>query len=324
MEPGALDKLGKDVLIKLKEDSIPPLPNNFYTYFDELLGTQEDEFKEEVQKLIEMESGTTSDDYLQVESKIKQNSQELKELLTNISSVYKKLNVADKASFESLEKIQSSQSSDDLAEVIQELNRVMQESDSGVASKLKNIQTSYTKSVNTTKTLFENSIYEPKYQVFNKSYMYKIVQKELELIKNFSHQSILISLRVKSDIVKSIKDDKKLDVLNKTVSKLMLKVTRRSDFIFHHEKGTFVILFKSMGVDGAKATSKRIQSIVDDTLFFVGDDELDLRLSIGIALIDTDIDENANVQLVIDALNKCDESDNMVHVVLNKEGEVSV
>ena len=324
MDTTKLDKIGRDVLIKLKKDSVPPLPNNFYGYFEDMLSLSDDDFKNEVFSLIESDTGTTSDDYLQVESKIKQNSQDLKTLLSNISTSYKSLTSVDKVSISSLSKIDSSNSYSEIVEAISELNGVIETSDKELSGKLKKIVTTFTKNVESTKNLFEDSIYEPKYQVFNNQYMHKIVKKEIELIKNFSHQSVLISLKVQGNILKSIKDDKKRVVLNKTVSKLMLKVTRRSDFIFHYKDDMFVILFKSMGIDGAKATSKRIQSIVDDTLFFVGDDELDLKLSIGISLIDTSLDENQNIELVIKALNKADISTDMLHVILNKEDEVSV
>jgi GGDEF domain-containing protein len=324
MDTTKLDKIGRDVLIKLKKDSVPPLPNNFYGYFEDMLSLSDDDFKNEVFSLIESDTGTTSDDYLQVESKIKQNSQDLKTLLSNISTSYKSLTSVDKVSISSLSKIDSSNSYSEIVEAISELNGVIETSDKELSGKLKKIVTTFTKNVESTKNLFEDSIYEPKYQVFNNQYMHKIVKKEIELIKNFSHQSVLISLKVQDNILKSIKDDKKRVVLNKTVSKLMLKVTRRSDFIFHYKDDMFVILFKSMGIDGAKATSKRIQSIVDDTLFFVGDDELDLKLSIGISLIDTSLDENQNIELVIKALNKADISTDMLHVILNKEDEVSV
>jgi len=324
MDTTKLDKIGRDVLIKLKKDSVPPLPNNFYGYFEDMLSLSDDDFKNEVFSLIESDTGTTSDDYLQVESKIKQNSQDLKTLLSNISTSYKSLTSVDKVSISSLSKIDSSNSYSEIVEAISELNGVIETSDKELSEKLKKIVTTFTKNVESTKNLFEDSIYEPKYQVFNNQYMHKIVKKEIELIKNFSHQSVLISLKVQDNILKSIKDDKKRVVLNKTVSKLMLKVTRRSDFIFHYKDDMFVILFKSMGIDGAKATSKRIQSIVDDTLFFVGDDELDLKLSIGISLIDTSLDENQNIELVIKALNKADISTDMLHVILNKEDEVSV
>ena len=70
MDTTKLDKIGRDVLIKLKKDSVPPLPNNFYGYFEDMLSLSDDDFKNEVFSLIESDTGTTCDDYLQVESKI--------------------------------------------------------------------------------------------------------------------------------------------------------------------------------------------------------------------------------------------------------------
>ena len=104
----------------------------------------------------------------------------------------------------------------------------------------------------------------------------------------------------------------------------MLKVTRRSDFIFYFQKEIFVIVFKSMGVDGAKATSRRIQSIIEDTTFFVGEDEIELKLSIGITKIDPEIDANENIQLAEDAVKKAEKSKQMAHIILDKNGDISV
>ena len=104
----------------------------------------------------------------------------------------------------------------------------------------------------------------------------------------------------------------------------MLKVTRRSDFIFYFQKDIFMIVFKSMGIEGGKATSRRIQSIVEDTTFFVGEDELELRLSIGITKIDPEIDASDNIRLGESAVQKAEKSKQMAHIVLDKNGEVSV
>lgn len=324
MNTDILNSFSQDILIKLKEDSLVPLPNNFYNYFDNMLENKDEEFKNEVLDMIELDSGTSSSDYLHVESKIKQNNNSFKELLQNISDSFKKLNLLDKHSNIVLKKLEQSNSSDEIVELLSQISQIISNNEAGLKSKIKDIQSKYIESAKGVKSVFEDSIYDPKYQLFNSRYLQVIVKKEIESIQSFIHDSVLIALKVDSSILDTCKDDKAQTILNKTISKLILKVTRRSDFIFHYQNGTFVILFKNMGLDGAKATSNRLQTIVKESTFFIGENEVDLKLSIGIFDIDTSISAEENIKFVVQATVMADNSDQMAHIVLDRSGEVSV
>ena len=323
MEISELNQFGKDILKELKASGVAPLPNNFFNQFQDSLDSKEKSFKEDVTKMIEIESGSSENDYINIETMIKNNQDAIKQMLAKISSTYKHLSYIHQTTADLLKKIDSIDDKD-LINNLSNMNRDISDTESTIKKQIKHIQDDYVKSSNGVKAVFEDSIYEAKYQVFNKEYLNKIIGKELELIKSFGHESLLISFKIRDEILNKYRDEKQRTILNKTVSKLMLKVTRRSDFIFYYQKDIFMIVFKSMGIEGGKATSRRIQSIIEDTTFFVGEDELELKLSIGITKVDPEIDAFDNIKLGESAVAKAEKSKQMAHIVLDKNGEVSV
>ena len=104
--------------------------------------------------------------------------------------------------------------------------------------------------------------------------------------------------------------------MTKTIARLLLKTSRRSDTVAHYGNGVFTMLLKHTDIDSAKRASERLCDLVSNSNFFLADREIQLKISIGI----TDITENHSVEEIIvssmDAIEKAYEDPNLDYAVL--------
>jgi diguanylate cyclase (GGDEF)-like protein len=142
------------------------------------------------------------------------------------------------------------------------------------------------------------------------------VEQEIGLIRKFKHKSSLIMIELFRDLKKSVNNEKALMLMTKTVARLLLKTSRRSDTVAHYGNGVFVMLLKHTDIESAKKASERLCELVSNSNFFLGDREIQLKISIGI----TDITENHSVEEIIvssmDGIEKAYENHNADYAVL--------
>ena len=179
-----------------------------------------------------------------------------------------------------------------------------------------NMKTMYDETAKIVKSIENETIFDNQYGVYNKRNLLTKVEQEIELIGKFKHKSSLIMIELARDLRESVGNDKAILLMTKTIARLLLKTSRRSDTVAHYGGGTFVMLLKHTDIESAKKASERLCDLVSNSNFFFGDREIQLKISIGI----TDITENNSVEeIVVSSMNgieKAYEDPNMDYAVL--------
>ena len=85
-----VENFAKIILDKMRDDNIPPTPNNYQLYFDRLLDEQSKDFKKHIFEIMELEEATSSSEQqlYQLETKLKEDIGYIKKMLSTISTVY--------------------------------------------------------------------------------------------------------------------------------------------------------------------------------------------------------------------------------------------
>jgi len=179
-----------------------------------------------------------------------------------------------------------------------------------------NMKTMYDDTAKIVKNIENETIFDNQYGVYNKRNLLTKIEQEIELIGKFKHKSSLIMIELARDLRESVANDKAIMLMTKTIARLLLKTSRRSDTVAHYGGGTFVMLLKHTDIESAKKASERLCDLVSNSNFFFGDREIQLKISIGI----TDITENNSVEeIVVSSMNgieKAYENPNMDYAVL--------
>lgn len=300
-EPSSdLEIYSKSVLDALIADNLPATPNNFSLYFDRLLEDKSETFRKQIVSMLELEESNDAENTIILEQSLKNGFTSVKNILAVTANLYKNISLMTKI----LEKRKNEliASSDDknvmgvtvaLEGDIAKLNSILKKQ----STQMKGI---YDDTAKIVKTVESETIFDNKFGVYNKRYLMTKIEQEIGLIKEFNHKSSLIMIELSKELVETVKSEKAIILMTRTIARLLLKTSRRSDTVAHYGNGVFSMLLKHTNIESAQKASERLCELVSNSNFFLADREIQLKISIGITDINT---SNSVEQTIVSAMD---------------------
>lgn len=305
----------KEVLDTLIADNLPPTPNNFSLYFDRLLEDKSAALRKQIFDMLELEETNDSETTIELEKSLKQGFISIKAILDTTANLYKNMSLMEKI----LEKRKDELSK--VPEIVEAMGivNILEGDISKLNSILKtqslHMKHSYDETAKIVKNVENETIFDNKFGVYNKRYLLMKIAQERELISKFSHQSSLIMIELSRELKESVKNEKALTLMTRTIARLLLKTSRRSDIVAHYGHGVFSMLLKHTDIESAKRASERLCELVSNSNFFLADREIQLKISIGITNIDTDHSVEEIIVSAMDAIEKVHQSSKLDYAV---------
>jgi GGDEF domain-containing protein len=317
-EPSSpLEKFAKKVFDKLIEDGVPPLPSYYKVYFFNLLEDEPVDFKKQIYELISIEDSHEVDKDFELEKKLKLSFKYTKELLQHTAIVYKSTMQLREILTNQLKEISHITSPKILEKLIQQLENKVDLIYKKLEKENKFIKQLYAKNVEIIKEIESNSLFDPKYGVYNKGYFLKLIDKEAQLISKFSHTSSVVVLKLSDKVLSPLSEKGKI-LANRSLAKILLKTSRRTDEIAHLGDGIFGMLLKHTDRIGAGRTIERIADMIGNAAIFLEGEELELSVVGGITEIKEKKEAEKYLEEALNAMKKAEE-ENILYSVY--EGE---
>jgi len=300
-EPSSdIEIYSKEVLKSLIKDNLPPTPNNFSLYFDRLLEDKSENLRKQIMSMLELEESNDAENTILLEQSLKQGFTSVKNILNITTGLYK--NIALMAKILQKRKAELDDSKDDngsksiiaaLEGDVSKLNDILKKQNA-------NLKGQYDETAKVIKNVENETIFDNKYGVYNKRYLLTKIEREIALVKEFNHSSSLIMIELNRELIQEVKNEKATILMTRTIARLLLKTSRRSDTVAYYGNGLFSMLLKHTSVENAKKTSERLVDLVSNSNFFLADKEIQLKIAIGI----TDINPSNSVEeIVVSAMN---------------------
>ena len=313
---GDLEAYSKEVLAALIKDGLPPTPSNFSLYFDRLLEDKSQNTKKQIISILELEESNEDENTIVLEQSLKQGFSSVKNILGVTANLYKNMSLMTKILDKRKAELQGGKDQEAAKNIVMSLEGDISKLNGILKKQSGNMKTMYDETAKIVKNIENETIFDNQYGVYNKRNLLTKVEQEIELIGKFKHKSSLIMIELARDLRESVGNDKAVMLMTKTIARLLLKTSRRSDTVAHYGGGTFVMLLKHTDIESAKKASERLCDLVSNSNFFFGDREIQLKISIGI----TDITENNSVEEIVvssmNAIEKAYENPNMDYAVL--------
>ncbi len=289
---------GKQVVDKMTKENIPPTPANYAIYFEKLLEDKPQAQKQSISSILELEEVEDFDYVKKIESNISEGFSKIKPMMEVISSMYSKINklrALTKAQKAELTRNSSSASlvtfSDDLTMISNSLTKqqtLLKEQYSNMASVIKNFNS--------------ESIFDKKYAVYNKKYLFKTIDSEKNNVVNFGYESTLLAFHIKEESLKDIRLTRDRDLIVKTVGQMVLKRSRRNDVVAHFQDGIFIIILKHTNTEQAKKAIESIEHMVSFSNYIVDSQSIDIKLDYAVSKILTDKTKEQIIATALDGL----------------------
>ncbi|MBW6489121.1 GGDEF domain-containing protein [Sulfurimonas sp.] len=317
VEPeGDLEAYSKEVLNALMKDGLPPTPNNFSLYFDRLLEDKSQNTRNHIVSVLELEENNEDENSIMLEQSLKQGFSSIKNILGVTANLYKNMALMTKILEKRKQELEASSETNETRGVAASLGSDIVKLNEILKKQSGSIKTMYDDTAKIIKNVENETIFDNQFGVYNKRYLMTKVEQEIELIRKFKHKSSLIMIELSRELKKSVNNEKAIMLMTKTVARLLLKTSRRSDTVAHYGNGVFVMLLKHTDIESAKKASERLCDLVSNSNFFLGDREIQLKISIGI----TDVTENNSVEEIIvssmDGVEKAYENPSLDYAVL--------
>ena len=298
-----LEKYAEEVLRALIRDGVPPTPSNFDAYFDKLLENKPPNFRKTILKLLDLEDGDDGEYYGTMERQLKEAFGSVKQLLQHINILYKNLRAMEMSIQKRLMETEAIADKGAMQTLLESAQKDIATMTNTIKKDSAELKKSYENVSAIVKEVLEHAIYDDRFGVYKKNYLLKKIKQEERLIKEFHHESTLMMVRANEEVLKKLKSPKVQQMVLRTVARLLLKTSRRSDIVAHYDGTVFAILMRHTSLDNAKMAADRLKDLVGNTNFFVGDEEVLLEVEIGIARIDLDRTTEQTIVCALEALD---------------------
>jgi diguanylate cyclase (GGDEF)-like protein len=303
-----LDQFAAEVLARISEEGLPPIPSYFELYFETMLQDKPFDFRKEVAEQLSSQDSGGDEKRVLLETKLKEGFTSIKDILQNVSVLYKQvLSVIETTKKRSQEAkgINNPAAVQNFATTLSSDAEMLANFLSKQATIFKDL---YQKSANIVKEVETESIFDARYGIYNKRYLCAQIEQEQKMIVKYGHSSTLLLSSLSAKVIEDIGNDKGVSLVNKTMAKLFMKTSRRSDVVAYFGQGIFALLLKHTDPKNAVRTSERLYDMMSSTNFFLGDKEVELKICCGIVGLSKDKSADETIESALTALRTCDEN----------------
>lgn len=287
-----IEAYSKDVLKELIKDNLPPTPNNFSLYFDRLLEDRSENFRKQILGMLELEESNDAENSIMLEQSLKQGFSSVKNILNVTASLYKNISLMTKILQKRKSELSATQDQNTSLSIIATLSADVGKLDAILKKQSQSLKVQYDETAKVVKNVENETIFDNKYGVYNKRYLMTKIEQEIALVSEFKHSSTLIMIELSKHLIADVNNEKALIMMTRTIARLLLKTSRRSDTVAYYGNGQFAMLLKHTDLESAKKASERLVELVANSNFFLGDKEIQLKIAIGI----TDINPSYSVE----------------------------
>jgi len=313
-----LENFAKDVLKAMSQDNMPPFSSYYQLYFDKLLDDKPYEFRKQVSELLESESNSEDEKQMRLEQQLQQGFTFSKEMLQNVATLYKATSTMIEISKKRLKESEAINNPSAVKNLTYSIQRDMEKLMGILNKQSTSIKTLYNKSAKIIQEVQGETIYDAVYGIFNKRYIMDQIKYETTQMQKFNHESSFIVTKLARSVEKET-NDKQLAMINRTISKLLLKTSRRSDVVGHLGDGFFAMLLKHTDTQNAIRASGRLADMVGASHFFLGEKEVKLEIKIGIAALDANQEVESIIASALDAQDNADKAEGTIYAVAEQQ-----
>jgi len=281
-----IDLYSQEVLNQLLMDNLPATPNNFSLYFDRMLEEKDDKLKKQVVALLELEDSNDDENTMELEKSLKRGFVHVKTMLSSVATLYKNMSLMTKILEKRKSELKNKKDMRDAKNILNLLEDDVAKLGSIVKTQTAQMKTVYDETASIIKNVENETIFDNQFGIYNKRYLLSRIEKEIAQVGEFEHQSSLIFLELSKVLKKEVKNEKAIMLMTKTLARLLLKTSRRSDVVAHYGNGMFAMLLKHTDIPSAKKASERLCDLVANSNFFLSDREIKLKIAIGVTNID--------------------------------------
>ena len=312
-----LEIFAKEVLNALIADNLPPTPNNFALYFDRILEDKSESLRRQIGSILELEEDNHEESSIELEKILKQGFSSVKSILQLSATLYKNISLMEKILEKRQSELQDVPSINGANEIMASLGDDVSKLSTILKKQVSHMKTIYDETATIVKQVETETIFDNQFGVYNKRFLLTKLEQELHLIDEFKHKSSIITVRLTKSTGELVQSEKAQHLMVRTVARLLLKTSRRSDTVAHYGGGIFVMMLKHTDIESAKRASERLFDLVSSSNFFISEHEIQLSIAIGVAELSSARSVDQTLVGTLEAMEAAENNPKLRYMVCN-------
>jgi len=279
-----INLFAKQVVDRMIKDMVPPTPENYLIYFEKYLEEKSPAQKDAIKKILDLEKQSDANkEYMaRMDSYLKENFDNTKKILDDINSLYSHVNKIKNYIKKKGIELSKNPTKSNILTFENKISSAL----TSLEKQQEEVKEDYINISKLMKKFNKESIFDKKYEVYNKKYFMDILKSELENMQNFTYKSTMIAFSIKKEILKDVKLKSDRDIIIKTVSNMVLGRLRRSDILAHYEDGIFLLILKHTDFEQAKKAVESIKNFVSFSNFIIDGKQIQAKIDTNIVELD--------------------------------------
>ncbi len=310
-----LEIFSHEVLTSLIKDNLPPTPNNFSLYFDRHLDDKSASLRKQIKSVLELEENNDEEQTIELERSLKKGFASIKNILQVSATLYKNMALMTKV----LDKTKSSLSEKpEHKSAMLTINALESDVDklNGILKKqITNMKQLYGETAEIVKNVENETIFDNRYGIYNKRYLLTKLTQEIKMVVEFKHKSSFLAIELAQSLKEKMDSEKNLFLVTRTIAKLLMKTSRRSDIVAHFGDGIFMMILKHTDLESAKKAAERLFDLIDSSNFFLGEQEVQLVSAIGVTEVVPNLEAEEILVRALDAMAEAGSDDKIPYIV---------
>ncbi|MGP1533347.1 MAG: GGDEF domain-containing protein [Campylobacter sp.] len=294
------------IIKELTEENIPSIPKNYTAFFEKMLEKQPDDFKKKVGEIIKIEeeiSRLEDDRQINIEREVKNSFMQIKSMLQAVGLIYKNLTILRTIIKKRSSILEPNISLLSLQNMFNAFNEDLNRLNSLMNKHIEVIKTSYEEVSKVFKVVEEQSIYDPKFDIYNRKFFLKTLETEVGNIEKYGYESSVMLIKPKEAALKDIGSKGRLALL-KNISRMLLRTSKRSDILAHYGGGCFAMLMRHTDMVGAQKACERITEMFYETSFILKGEKFEFDMEVVACNLRTDKTVTELLSAALDTLVK--------------------
>lgn len=312
-----LELFSKEVLTALIADNLPPTPNNFSLYFDRILDDKSESLKRQIGSILELEENSDDEKNIALEKTLKQGFSSVRGILQLSTTLYKNMTLMEKILDKHKDGIKKKPSMTAVNDILISLSDDVGKLGGILKKQVSHMKELYDETATIVRQVENETIFDDQYGVYNKRYLISKLVQETQLMVEYRHKSSLIFVRLSDETLLRINSNKAKQLIVRTVARLLLKTSRRSDTVAHYGDGIFSMLLKHTDIENAKRAADRLFDLVASTNFFLGEQEVSLHIAIGLSEINPQKSVEHILACTLDAMEAANAETKINYIICN-------
>ena len=293
-----LNLFSKQTFDRMQKEGVPPTPENYRIYFDKVLETKPLTQQQNIHTFLALDETKEAGYIAKIERDIHDAFTLMRGMMETIGTLYTKTNTIKKITEQKKQEMAQNPSKVTLLSYEEDLDAMIKIFDKQMAI----LKKQYTGMTEIAKNFNNQSIFDKKYDVYNKKYLLKMLDTEIGHVNTLGYQSTILGIKVNPDSLKGIRLQRDRDMIVKTIAKMILKRSKRSDVVAHYEETVFMIVLRHTDLENAKIAVERIEEMIELSNFIVDSENIEVRLDFGLLQIVPNRTKEELISRILDKL----------------------